>query len=129
MSCSGNTAPRRSSARIRWSATGTFLPPAKRSSASARDAFQRQRLSNIGEAAKDLFSQFRHGRGELAAAPRRLAEPERNRGRQPVRVLNPDFSRRDALDAPRVVAEKKNIAREALDREVLVDLADEGFVP
>src|SRR4029450_9909496 len=49
-SCSGNTAPRRSSARMRCSGMGTFCPPSKRSTASARLAFQRQRLENIGAA-------------------------------------------------------------------------------
>ena len=47
---SGNTAPRRSSARMRWIIMGTFLPRLNRSTASARLAFQRQRLVNMGVA-------------------------------------------------------------------------------
>ena len=49
-SCAGKTAASRSSARMRWSGIGTFRPPSKRSSASARVAFQRQRVPNIGAA-------------------------------------------------------------------------------
>src|SRR5581483_4620624 len=75
-----------------------------------------------------LFSQLRHRAGELAAPSRRFAEPERNRGWQTVRVVDPDLSGGDALDAPGVVAEEKNVAGEALDREVLVHLPDESLV-
>src|SRR5512141_2033868 len=39
----------RSSARMRCHAMGTFFPPLKRSNASAREAFQRQRFVNIGD--------------------------------------------------------------------------------
>ena len=45
---SGNTAAIRSSARMRCSGAGTFLPPRKRGSASDVPAFQRQRAANIG---------------------------------------------------------------------------------
>src|SRR6266702_4217734 len=47
-SWSGNTAAIKSSASIRWSGVGTFLPPRNRSTAGARVAFQRQREPNIG---------------------------------------------------------------------------------
>ena len=46
--CSGKTAASRSSERIRWSGAGTFLPPEKRSTASAREASQRHRSPKIG---------------------------------------------------------------------------------
>ena len=47
-SWSGNTAATRSSASIRCSGVGTFLPPRARSTASARVAFQRHREPNMG---------------------------------------------------------------------------------
>ena len=47
--CAGNTEAIRSWARIRWSAGGTRLPPRLRRSVSERVAFQRQRVSNIGD--------------------------------------------------------------------------------
>ena len=46
---SGNTAASRSAARMRRSGGGVRLPPVKRSTASARVAFQRQRVSHIGD--------------------------------------------------------------------------------
>ena len=45
---SGKTAASRSSERMRRIGGGTLRPPEKRSTASARDAFQRQRAPNIG---------------------------------------------------------------------------------
>src|SRR5216117_2568009 len=47
-SWSGNTAAIRSSASMRCSGVGTFLPPRARSTARARVAFQRHREPNIG---------------------------------------------------------------------------------
>ena len=47
---SGKTEASRSSLRMRWICGGTFLPPWKRSSASARFASQRQRVAKIGDA-------------------------------------------------------------------------------
>ncbi len=46
---SGNTAAIRSAARMRRSGGGVRLPPVKRSTASERTAFQRQRVSHIGD--------------------------------------------------------------------------------
>src|SRR5947199_881411 len=48
--CAGKTAASRSSARMRWSGMGTRRPPWKRRRASARVAFHRQRLANMGAA-------------------------------------------------------------------------------
>ena len=66
----------------------------------------------------------RHRGRQLARARRRLAEPERDRRRRAVRVLDAHPARLDAPDAPRVVAEQEDVAAHALDREVLVDRAD-----
>ena len=41
-------------------------------------------------------------------------------------VLNPNPAGFDAPDAPGLVAEEKDVAGQALDSEVLVDLTDEG---
>ena len=56
---------------------------------------------------------------------RRLAEPERNRRRLALRILDAHAARLDAQDPIRRVAELEDVAGEALDREVLVDRADE----
>ena len=54
----------------------------------------------------------------------RLAEPERDGRRRAVRVLDADAPGLDAADAPGAVAEEEDVARHALDGEVLVDRAD-----
>ena len=61
---------------------------------------------------------------QLVAAPRRLAEPERDARRRAVRVLDAHAARLDAQDAVAGVAELEHVAGDALDREVLVDRAD-----
>ena len=61
---------------------------------------------------------------ELVAAPRGLAEPERNRRRRTLRILDPHPARLDAQDAVARVAELEDVAGDALDGEVLVDRAD-----
>src|SRR4029077_19763003 len=61
---------------------------------------------------------------QLERPRRRLAEPERDRRRRLSRVLDAHASRLDAADTPRVVAEEEDVARHALDGEVLVHLAD-----
>ena len=73
----------------------------------------------------DLGTQPRHRLRQLAAASRRLAQPERNVRRLAVRILDAHDAALDALDAIRRVAELEHVTREALDREVLVDRADE----
>src|SRR5262249_57930391 len=73
----------------------------------------------------DLRAQPRHRKRELVAPPRRLAEPERNGRRHPVRVLDPDDAALDTQDAVGLVAELKDVARQTLDREILVDRADD----
>ena len=73
----------------------------------------------------ELAAQPRDAGGELRAAPRRLAEPERDRGRLAARVLDPDAALLDAQDAVGHVAELEHVALQALDREILVHGADE----
>ena len=51
-SWSGNTAAIKSSASMRCSCGGTLFPPLKRSRASAIDAFQRQRVMNMGASSR-----------------------------------------------------------------------------
>src|SRR5262249_57486979 len=66
--------------------------------------------------------------GQLAGAGRRLAEPERDGRRLAAGVLDEDAAGLDAADPPRGVAELEDVAGRALDREVLVDLADLGLL-
>ena len=62
---------------------------------------------------------------ELVAASRRLAQPERHGRRHPLRVLHANDAALDSPDPVALVAELKDVPREALDREVLVQGADE----
>ena len=66
--------------------------------------------------------------GQLDRAARRLAEPERHRGRRSARVLDPDDAWLDPPDPPGGRPEQEDVSRHALDRPVLVDGADEGVV-
>ena len=59
------------------------------------------------------------------AAARRLAQPERNRGRLAVRILDAHRAALDAQDSIRGIAELEHIALQALDGKVLVHGADE----
>ena len=77
------------------------------------------------QARGDLGAQARHRRRQLVAAPGRLAEPERNGRRRAVRVLDPHHAALDAQDAVALVAELEDVAGHALDREVLVQRADD----
>ena len=65
---------------------------------------------------------------ELVAPRRRLAEPERNGRRRALRIRHADGAARDLQDPPGRVAELKDVAGRALDREVLVQRADERLV-
>ena len=76
------------------------------------------------QACSDLRPQARHRQGKLVAAPRRLAQPERDRGRLAMRVLDPDDAALDPQDAIGCVAELEDVAGHALDREILVHGAD-----
>src|SRR2546426_12359207 len=56
---------------------------------------------------------------QFGRARRRLAHPERDRRRQPLRVLHTDLAGLDPRDPVGGVAELEDVARHALDREVL----------
>ena len=74
----------------------------------------------------DLLAQT-HDRGrQLRRARRCLAQPEGNCRRLPLRVLDAHASALDAQDAIRAVAQLEDVARQALDRKVLVQRADES---
>ena len=74
----------------------------------------------------DRLPHVRHFVRELDRASGRLAAPERNRGGRAVCVLHTHAARFDASNAPRIRAEQKHVARQALDGEVLVQGADDG---
>ena len=77
------------------------------------------------EPRRDLGAQARHRGRQLVAAARRLAEPERDGRRLPLRVLDPHRPALDPQDAIGRVAELEDVAGQALDGEILVDRADD----
>jgi hypothetical protein len=74
----------------------------------------------------DLGAEIAHLARELVAARGGLAEPERNVRRRAFRVGHADHAGAHLQHAPRRVAELKDIARVAFDREVFVQRPDEG---
>ena len=76
----------------------------------------------------ELLAQLAHRARELIAARGRLAEPERDRRRRALRVGHAHGAGGDLQDLPRRVAELEDVARGALDGEVLVERADERVV-
>ncbi len=72
----------------------------------------------------DLLAQACDRERQLVAAPRRLAEPERDGGRRALGVLHAHAAGFHLQDAVAGVAQLEDVAREALDGEVLVDGAD-----
>src|SRR5690606_8728125 len=97
-----------------------FVVPAQRLGGRARTAGL--------ELAIDTRTQRRDRIGQLVAAPRRLTEPERNARRLAARVLDVDLAGLDLTDPVRRVAELEDLARHALEREVLVQRADRLLV-
>ncbi len=77
--------------------------------------------------ARQAGPQTRHGGRQLSAAPGRFAEPERNVWRLTVSVLDIDFAGLDSDDAVGRIAELKNIAGQAFEREVFVQRAGDLF--
>ena len=71
-----------------------------------------------------LLAQARDGGGQLVAPRRRIADPERQRRRRAVRVLDEDLVDLDLLHLVRRIAELEDVARHALEGEVLADAAD-----
>src|ERR1051325_2507198 len=55
---------------------------------------------------------------------RRFTQPERNRWRLPVRILNPHLALLDSQHTPRSVSQLKDVTLQTLDREVFFDRAD-----
>ncbi len=78
----------------------------------------------VGEQSVEPRTQPADRRRQLVAAPRRLAEPERNARRLALRVLDTHAARFHANDPVRLVAQLEHVAGQALDREILVDRAD-----
>ena len=76
----------------------------------------------------DIRAEVAHRSRQLVASCRRLAQPEGNRGRRTVGIRHANRACGHAQDLPGGVAELKDVARHALDREVLVDRADERLV-
>src|SRR6185312_7128126 len=71
----------------------------------------------------DFLAQARHGKRQLVAAPRRLAQPERDARCRAVRILDAQAVALDALDPVAGVAQLEDVAGHALDREILVHRA------
>lgn len=69
--------------------------------------------------------QPRHRLRQLIAAARRLADPERNVGRLSARVLDQYLALLDPEDAVRGVAELEDVAGQAFEGEILVEVADD----
>ena len=94
----------------------------RRSANATRSAPVGSRSQRCGS---DLVAQARHRLGELIAAARRFAEPERNGRRHAVRVFDAHHAALDAPDPVALVAELEDVAGKALDREILIHGADE----
>ena len=77
-----------------------------------------------GQMRFDFFTQPRHAERQLVSAARCFAKPERNVGCGTLRVFDPHATRLDLENAIAGVAQLKDIARQALDREVFVHRAD-----
>ena len=78
----------------------------------------------LGEALRQGFAQTRHAGGKFIAAPRRLADPERDRGRCALRVFHAQpvgFHLQDAIGR---VTKLEHVAAQAFDREILMYRAD-----
>ena len=92
-------------------------------------AARQRRSRSAAVAERGRRSRWRRSRDRLATARACAPAPRRARTGSSAarpRVLDADPAGLDAADAPRVVAEQEDVAAHALDREVLVDLADVG---
>ena len=82
-------------------------------------------LQTVGtEPRCDLGAQTRDGDGQRVRSARRFAEPEGNVWRLSLGVFHPDRPALDPLNAIGGIAELENVARHALDGEILVHRAD-----
>src|SRR5258708_17709776 len=86
----------------------------------------RKRIGSASEADFDVCTQIADGARELVASGRRFAKPEWNGRRRAFRVGDADDAAPDLLHLPRRIAELEHVAGVALDREILVERADEG---
>ena len=98
----------------------------------ARDLLARDLIDSAMRAQPSLvFAVQSHARqrvAELLGARWSLAEPERKARRNAMRIANAQRALADAHDLPTRVAELKHVADRGLDREVLVDGANERVV-
>src|SRR4029078_11483836 len=76
------------------------------------------------EEIRDGLAQARNGVGKLGRARGGFAEPERNRGWCALGVLDAHAPWLHLADHIALVAELEDVARHALDREILVDRPD-----
>ena len=88
----------------------------------ARPCAPTVRVQAVGDVLAEAGDFF----GELDGAGGGFAEPEGDAGGLAVGVLDADDAGFDAADAPGGGAEEDDVAGHALDREVLVESADEG---
>ena len=84
----------------------------------------RRVVAFAGDAFADLGTQPRDAMRELIGAAWRLAQPERDRGWQALRILDAHATGIDLQYAIAGVAELEHVAGQRLDREILVDRAD-----
>src|SRR3569623_3636544 len=82
----------------------------------------------VGLQLRQLFSQFRNFGRQFDGAAWGFAEPEGDRSRRAMGVLDDDFTAAHVLHAPRHVAEQEDVAPLAFDGEILVQRADESAV-
>ena len=80
------------------------------------------------DAAVELFPEIGDLVGQLGSAARRLADPEGDRWRRSLGVLDPDPAALDAANPPRGVAQEEDVAPHTLDGEIFVDGAHEGVL-
>ena len=80
-----------------------------------------------GQTRLHAVEKFRDPPRKFRAAPRRFAEPERDGGRSPMRVLGVYLAGSDPLYTVGGVAELEYVPRQALERKVLVQRADAGL--
>ena len=80
---------------------------------------------DVGGQRGDLLAEFANAIAEDRGAQRRLAEPERKRGRRAVGVFDQHApSALDALNAPARIAQQDDIAGAGIHCEVLVECGD-----
>ena len=106
--------------RDRVGVAGSFVRSATR--AIARRPASTRTVAGAG--AGETLAEPRHLLGQLACPPRRLPQPERHRRRRAMRILDPDPSRLDPPNPPRRGPQQEDVARQALDGEVLVNRPD-----